>query len=644
LPTTPDRAGTRRLGVVALAAVAVTVAAPAAAAAPARPVHPVVLVAVPDLRWSDLAAMPHLSALATHAAVGELSVRSEAEATRCGDALLELSAGTRVPGGVTSCDVPPATLTQLRARYRHSRYGARIGLLGDSIGVPTAAVGAAAATVLSSSSVPAVTAASVADGLRFADVVVTVDTTLYGAHDRLPAARDVDARLAAMLSAIGPDVTVIVAGVSDAPTGGPRLHPVVVGGADWPHRELISASTGRAPYVQLFDLTATILSLEGTPDPPRTVSGRAVRASNAAVRDTSTYADIDRHARRALGIGHPTFTGLSIALMVVLLVLLLRPELAGWPARLVVFAPLATWLCQLLPWWRMSLAVYIAFVAGVGVLGALATWAVGRRSPRGALLLGPAVTAGVLLADQLAGAPLQISAPLGDNPLVAGRFHGMGNVDFGVTMAAAILCLAAVAHGRGRRSAVLAVGAGGALLVVIDGAPSLGDDIGGVLALVPALALLAALVARVRLTPRRVVPALAAAVAVAAGLSLLDYARPEDRRTHAGRFVEEVLNGDAARTLHRKLDAVLSSFVNPAVTALVVLAVVVVLAARRRPSVAGSSGAVVAATGAVSALAVVGSLLNDSGVFVAAAVVIAFAPAVVAARSSQRDVGDTRSL
>src|SRR3954464_14501122 len=83
-----------------------------AQAAPAR-LAPVVLVAVPDLRWSDVPAMPTLHALMTTGAVGELSVKSEGETTRCGDALLQLSAGTRVPSGVVSCTIDARRLDPL---------------------------------------------------------------------------------------------------------------------------------------------------------------------------------------------------------------------------------------------------------------------------------------------------------------------------------------------------------------------------------------------------------------------------------------------------------------------------------------------------------------------------------------------------
>ena len=592
--------------------------------------------------------MPHLSALMARGAVGELSVRSEGEATRCGDAVLELSAGTRVPSGVTSCNIDDAQFAQLRERYRHSRYGARLGLLGDAL--KSAPHGGPAGVILSTSNGPGSPGtvpvpALVGEG---PPVRVMVIDGFYGAKDRHAAQAAMDNGLASTLQSLPPGEVVIVAGISDAPTGGPRLHPIVITGPGWPHRELTSASTGRAPYVQLFDITATLLASHGITDPPRGVSGRAIRPSSAAVRNLSAYVDLDRHARRALHVGHPTFTVLCIGLIVVLLLVLVRPAAAVWPARLCVFAPLATWLVQALPWWRRSLPLYVVVIVAIAAIGAVACWLVGRRSRRAALLLGPALTAAVLLVDQLIGAPLQVSAPLGDNPLVAGRFHGMGNIDFGVTMGAGMLCLAVLAvlaAQRSRRAALLTVAVGGLFAVIIDGAPQLGDDLGGILALVPALALLGALVVGMRLTARRVVPVAAAAVVVAVGVALADYARPEEKRTHAGRFVEDVRNGEAWRTLHRKLDAVLSSFANPVVTAAVLLAVAVCIVLVRRGTAAHDYPAGVrAAAAAVALLAVIGSLLNDSGVFVAAAALLAFVPAAVAEGRRGLPVGDTRTL
>jgi hypothetical protein len=302
-------------------------------------------------------------------------------------------------------------------------------------------------------------------------------------------------------------------------------------------------------------------------------------------------------------------------------------------------------LLQLVPWWRWPVAVYAAVVAAAAVVGAAATAVVARRSPRAAVLLAPAVTAAVLLGDQLAGAPLQLAAPFGDNPLVAGRFHGMGNIAYGVTMASLLLVDAVATADLPRRTRVAAVSAVGVVAVAVDGAPAWGDDIGGILGLVPAVAVLVALVAGVRVTVRRALTVAVAAVVVAVGVGLADYARPESQQTHAGRFVGDVLHGDAWRVVRRKLLAVLSSFTNPVVTLLVVAAVAVaVAAARGRVAAPSPVPGVGAAAVATAVLAVVGSLLNDSGVFVAAAALLAFLPPVVAARSDGAGLGDTGRL
>jgi hypothetical protein len=345
---------------------------------------------------------------------------------------------------------------------------------------------------------------------------------------------------------------------------------------------------------------------------PVSVSGRAIHATSHRVPSLSSYVDLDRHARRALSVGHPTFTVLCVAALVCLLLVAWRRRPARWVARLLVAAPLATWLVQLVPWWRWPVVAYAAVTVGIAVVGALA-WRV-----------VPAVTALVLLGDQLLGSRLQQAAPLGDNPLVAGRFHGLGNIAFGVAMAALLVCAAATRRWWAA-ALVLALG------VVVDGAPMLGDDLGGVLALVPAAAVLVAVLAGVRIGRGRAAAALAGAVAVVTLAAAVDYARPASSQTHAGRFVGQVLHGGAWRVVHRKLDAVLASFANPVVAVLVVAGVAAAMwLLRRRPDAVVASAVV---------LAVLGSALNDSGVFVGAAVVLLVAPVVVL-----RDMRDTQTL
>ena len=68
-----------------------------------------------------------------------------------------------------------------------------------------------------------------------------------------------------------------------------------------------------------------------------------------------------------------------------------------------------------------------------------------------------------------------------------------------------------------------------AVTVVVDGWPAFGADVGGVLACVPAFALVAIWLGGWRVSVRRVVAIGAATVAVVAVFALVDLARPADR-------------------------------------------------------------------------------------------------------------------
>jgi hypothetical protein len=287
----------------------------------------------------------------------------------------------------------------------------------------------------------------------------------------------------------------------------------------------------------------------------------------------------------------------------------------------------SSFLVQVLPWWRWNTWAYGALVLAGGVVIGLGCLLARRRSTTLALALGPAVTAVILVADQLTGAHLQLSAPLGDNPIVAGRFHGMGNTDFALMCTSAVICAALTAGAlrrAGRRRLGLAAAA--ALLViaiVVDAAPVIGDDFGGILAMGPAALLLMVLLAGIRLTWRRVVAIALAALALAVGVALLDYARPADSQTHVGRFVGEVLHGGAGKTIHRKFDASLTSFKSVALTILVGILIVIVVAARREVAVVLRSVDGLSEAGlALVVLAVLGTFLNDSGVVVAGTVIL----------------------
>src|SRR5664279_1696114 len=204
-------------------------------------------------------------------------------------------------------------------------------------------------------------------------------------------------------------------------------------------------------------------------------------------------------------------------------------------------------------------------------------------------LLGPAgavatITAGVIALDLVTGARLQISSLAGYSPLVAGRFAGIGNAAYGVFAPAVLLAGAALAGAavagaaqtgaaHARTAAAGAAGAGTALAgrsrqvalaitavlglvaIVVDGSPAWGSDVGGVLALMPGVAVLVLGCAGYRVSWSRLAAAGAAGVAVVAGFAVADYQRPVPARTHLGRFVDQLLHGGAGAVIRRKAQA-----------------------------------------------------------------------------------------
>jgi hypothetical protein len=604
-----------------------------AAAQPAK--SRVVIIAVPNLLWSDLAVMPRLSAYAEGSSVGDLTVRAEPDATRCADGSLTFAAGNRADaGGATGCTIDPSSFGSLRATLRHDRYGGDIAAFGDALraaNVTTAAVGPGADLLLADAAGQVdLTTSDLQTALSRSEVVAVVDDALYVAPpaDLAATAARLDNQLSAQLAQVPPGATTIVAGTSDGPIGGPQLHVVLVHGPGWRHAELSSPSTHSA-FVQLVDLAPTVLATLHLAVPTSMI-GHPVFDSSRPGQSLSSYVDANRHelaSRRVDGTIRTVF-GIAGMLVLVLVVAAWRSgnrhihDAAMWLSRLAVGLPIATYLLELVPWWRASIGLYpVMVVAVMAVLAAVMSVVLKSNLSAGVIVV-PAVTAVVLLVDQLAGAPLQRSAPLGYLVLVAARFHGMGNIAFACLCASALICAGVVGgqlRERGHaRAALLAALVICILAVVVDAAPRWGDDFGGVLAMPPCAVLLLALLAEIRVTAKRVALAVAAVLLVAVALSAADYARPADQRTQIGTFAGEVLHGGAGRTIRRKLYSDLHSFGNVAVTGSVVLLLILVIVCRAQVgAVLRRVPGLRAAAISVALLAVIGTADNDSGVVIA---------------------------
>lgn len=243
--------------------------------------------------------------------------------------------------------------------------------------------------------------------------------------------------------------------------------------------------TPRLAKPSLLTLTApTALAIGVAPVPPLRLSGedlpallqarlRAAEPVFAAVYGVRPWVAGVAGVLAAVVIGAALAAALSGRMR--------RPVLWRYPLLGVLAIPSASWLGLLLARRPTSSAevvggVLAAWVLAWGAASALA-WAGGPRRALAALLLG---TAAVVLLDQWFGGALAIGV-LGYSPLDGARFYGLGNEGAAVLFAAALVggTVALEAYPLGPRRRILAAWAIpllGAVVVLTSAAPSLGAN------------------------------------------------------------------------------------------------------------------------------------------------------------------------
>jgi len=253
--------------------------------------------------------------------------------------------------------------------------------------------------------------------------------------------------------------------------------------------------------------------------------------------------------------------------------------------------PAATYLANIVPWWRAPwppAALVLTTAVWSAVLGAIALRGGWRHSAMGPVGAVAALTFVVLAVDVMNGSSLQVASLLGLNPIVGGRYFGLGNVAFALLAAAAFLVAITLSShfvrvGR-RRAAALAVVMVGVLAVILCAVPIWGSKVGGPPALLPGFAMLTFSILQLRLNWRRVVLIGGGTVLLVLLIALLDWLRPEPSRSHLGRFVQSALDGDAADIISRKLVQNLDTLTHTTVFAyLVPLLLLVLLHLLARP-------------------------------------------------------------
>lgn len=545
------------------------------------------------LRWSDASSQtPNLAHLSQVGAVGNVAVRAVHTTTCPVDGWLTFSAGTRAAAepNDNECTKLPEPLNGSFAEWEHwtqtaqgGKYGAVPGALMQTlqerevIGIGS---GAAIAVADVSGQVAdrwqpraADLGTQVAEALTTQPDLVIVDLGAIGVDST---AAQVDARLGQVLtvleglSAEDNQPTVLIASLADRGQTpqlqvGARL-PAVSGSL------LEAASTRQRGLVQATDFPATVLDLLDATDERFIGSALANGAVSAAAN--ARLADDADHAASGRALVSPFYLGLTSLLVLLLVMVWAAPQLPFTPQRLRRLAqtsalwaaavPVSLVIANAVPWWRSPLPALTLALLATGIAALLSAAAVTgpwRRVPLGPAGAVAAVTALVIVTDVLTGGHLQVSGVVGVQPLFAGRFYGFNNSAFALTLVATLFAATAAVHrlavtGR-RRLAGAVVGVVGILLTAADGAPSLGADLGGPPALVPAFAVTALLLAGTQVNWRRMVAVLATAGLVTAAFAFIDWLRPPGDRTHLGATVQMLLDGTIWPVIDRKASATL---------------------------------------------------------------------------------------
>lgn len=609
----------------------------------------VVVIGVPGLSWNDVKASPELTALVDQSHVGSITVKTAGPHTCPVDGWLTISAGTRAWGSVPdeACGELPAVTdgkvanwqTYINRQADHHT-GAPLGRLAESRDrVCGFGPGAAIATARTDGTVtnwqPELDLAKLA-GTQCGDAII--DAGALPLREGREEARKKIADLVAQARAA--DGWVLLVGISQE-TANAHQEPLVAmqlppdNGPRW----LTSDSTRRPGLIQLTDVTATILrgsAKELDPagaEQPGPLDGNEIGFGGDRHTDAAKVIEDRLDTNERFEHPRPMLIAVAMTLLAAQLIALgwflkTRSRRARSTSEFTMLAQggffIAVFLSTATVWWRWpspGLSLYLVVLAISAAFAGIARAVLKQWAGLGILLAAYLI----LLVDGVLGTPLQFGSMFADGPVIGGRFYGFGNSTFATLAVAAIVIAGWAAQQlleKSRVKAALAVLAIGGLAIIVDGKPGWGTDFGGIIALTPAVLLLAWLTWRGSISFKALVGVGAAGAVAVSAVAFLDFLRPPDQRSHFGTFVQRLLDGDVGDILIRKLQMSLGFFHTPAgwfMLAGVVLAMIATVWPDKVPFESyrrfyASRPMVRPTLLALSTCGLVGMLLNDAGV------------------------------
>ncbi len=331
---------------------------------------------------------------------------------------------------------------------------------------------------------------------------------------------------------------------------------------------LTSPTTNRQGMVVISDVASMVLAAMDVPVPD-SVIGTAIAQGESRSQGFASLVELDEASSVRERFAAQAFWVIAIllSLLAILAFIVFLGE-RGRSHRLLVAAAYlglaafpAAHIIRAVEYWHLGvLGSHLVLFVVAAVIAAAAWFVPGPRWAGGVALL--LITVLLFGSDVATGGALQVNGVFGHSPLVAGRFYGVSNPGYTILFSATLLGITGLAELQGRqRLPIWGVIACIALLPII-GLPSMGADVGGLLAGVPAVGVTLALGLGSRIRWRTIVAFALIAAAVAIGLSFVDLLRPEETRTHLGRFAALIADGDISELgmiIQRKGAAALKS-------------------------------------------------------------------------------------
>lgn len=356
-----------------------------------------------------------------------------------------------------------------------------------------------------------------------------------------------DQFLGELLQLHGPDDLLLVVGLQAdkmlAREEGKMLVPIIAYGRGL--RGLLTSPTTRRPgIVANIDVTATILDFFQLYQPGQ-IYGQPFRSIERP--NSLTYLLKREREMAAVYRLRPPLVKGFIALIVILIVLslatylrkgrhlkflrLLLLAVTASPLVMLALAPVTSSLWVLPAWLTLSGAIALALI---------------NLPPDKALTLLGAVTALLVIADALLGAPLQQRSVLGYDAIAGARYYGIGNEYMGALLGSSLLALKGLLTDKKVLAAMILAGI--TLLLML---PGVGANFGGALAALVGFTVALVGLSAVATKKNRLLAGLSL-VGMALVLVLVNLG---SNQSHVGRFLAAVLNNpeELWLTLGRKL-------------------------------------------------------------------------------------------